>query len=129
MISTRVLKPSEHRSVESLIGLIFPCAIVKLSENDIIIVAELGGTPVGFAHVINHGQHLLLQGIGVMDSMRNHGVGALLIERALALMKKSGKPIFLKVRTDNPAVDLYSRYGFCVKKFRTVMVLVKKVEN
>jgi len=26
-------------------------------------------------------------------------------------------------------VDLYSRYGFCVKKFRAVMVLVKRAEN
>jgi GNAT superfamily N-acetyltransferase len=129
MIKIRVLKPSEYKKVKGLIGLIFPCAIVNLNDEDIMIIAELEGTPVGFAHLVDDRNRYLLRGIGVVDSMRNHGVGAMLLESSLGMVYGAGKPLMLKVKAMNPAVDLYCRYGFCLKRFGAVLTLSKNVEN
>ena len=129
MISVRVLKSSEHDRVRSLINAIFPRTFITIAKDDIIVIAEVGSTPVGFAHIIGDADRVILQGIGVVDNMRNQGVGALILEHSLGLLYRWGKPMFLKVKMMNPAVDLYTRYGFCVKRFGAVSVLVKRIEN
>jgi len=129
MINVRVLKSSEHDGVRNLISVIFPSTFVTIAKDDIIVVAEVGATPVGFAHIIDDQNRVILQGIGVVDNMRNQGVGALILEHALGLLYQWGKPMFLKVKMMNPAIDLYTRYGFCVKRFGAVSVLVKRIEN
>lgn len=126
MLIVRAVRPSEFEQARDFIKSIFPDAMVQLSEEDTILIAEYGGRAVGFAHIIDEGDRVLLQGIGTDPSMRGHGVGTLLLEYILSEYRDSDRPIYLKVKVMNPAIDLYSRYGFMVKKFGNVLVLVKK---
>lgn len=126
MISIRSMKASEIEGMKGLIRRIFPDALVRIHDNDTLLLAEHLGRAVGFAHLVDGGDHLVLQGIGVEESVRGQGVGTLLLEHVLE-MQDDGRPIYLRVRALNPAVDFYARYGFFVKRFGDhVHVLVKK---
>ena len=126
MIRIRMLGPSELDDAKTFIRSIFPDAMVQITDVDLVFLAEVEGKPVGFAHVIDDGEAVLLQGIGVEKSMRGQGVGTVLLEYVLDGLRDTEKPIYLKVKVMNPAIDLYSRYGFMLKKFGDVHVLVKK---
>jgi len=126
MITVRMAKPSEFDSVKKFIRSIFPDAIIQLEDEDTVLVAEHEGKKVGFAHIIEEDDKVLLQGVGVEPSFRSHGVGTLLIERALDLLQDIQKPVYLKVKALNPVMELYARHGFSLKKFGDTHVLVKK---
>jgi len=126
MINIRMLRSSEMDLAKQFIRTIFPRAMVQITEDDTILLAEEGEKPVGFAHIIDDGERIILQGIGVEKSMRGQGVGTLLIEHTLEMLSEIERPIFLKVKVMNPAIDLYARHGFFIKKFGTTHVLVKK---
>ena len=126
MISVREVQPSEMDGVKVLIRDIFPDAMVQITDNDIVLLAEYSGKAVGFAHMIDEGDRLILQGIGVHKSMRGYGVGTILMDRILATLNED-RPVHLKVKALNPAIDLYARYGFFVRRFgQDVHVLVKR---
>lgn len=126
MINVRVVKSSELETAKTLIRTIFPDAIVQITDSDILLIAEHEDKPVGFIHIIEEEDRILLQGIGVDKSMRGHGVGTVLMENALELLKYTHKPVYLKVKAMNPVISLYARYGFFLKKFGHTHVLVKK---
>ncbi|MFH1521319.1 MAG: GNAT family N-acetyltransferase [Candidatus Micrarchaeota archaeon] len=125
MITIRTVKPSEMDSAKDFIQSVFPDALVQIGDEDIILVAEYNTKLIGFAHVIEEEERILLQGLGVDQAMRGHGVGSFLLENILDLFGEF-KPIYLKVKITNPAIDLYSRYGFFLKKFGERLLLVKK---
>ncbi|MFN7991256.1 MAG: GNAT family N-acetyltransferase [Candidatus Micrarchaeia archaeon] len=127
MINVRVIRPSELDLAKNFIRSIFPHAMVQVTDDDTILIAEEMGRPVGFAHIVDDGDRILIQGIGVERSMRGQGVGTLLLEHVLDALRDTDRPIFLKVKATNPAIDLYSRYGFMLTRFgESVHVLVKK---
>jgi GNAT superfamily N-acetyltransferase len=126
MITIRTAGPSDLDLAKKFIKKVFPNAIVQITESDIIILAESEGQPVGFAHVIDDCDRLILQGLGVNDSIRGHGIGSILLENVLDIFRDETRPIYLKVKITNPAIDLYSRYGFFLQKFGDSHVLVKK---
>lgn len=126
MISIRILRPSEMDEAKEFIRSIFPDALVQITDDDTVLLAEDDERIVGFAHIIDDGEKLILQGLGVDKSMRGLGVGTMLIEHTLEMLGEMDRPIFLKVKVMNPAIDLYARYGFFIKKFGTTHVLVKK---
>jgi len=128
MVSVRTARPSEMDETKNLIRRIFPDAIVRIHDDDTLLLAEHLGKAVGFAHLVDEGDRLILQGIGVEESMRGYGVGSLLLERVLETQDET-RPVYLKVKAMNPAVDFYARHGFFVKKFgHDVHVLVRKPE-
>lgn len=126
MITIRMVGPGELDEAKDFIRSIFPQAMVQITDDDTVFIAEMHGRPVGFAHLIDDGEAILLQGIGVDKSVRGQGVGTILLEHVLGGLQDSDRPIFLKVKVMNPAIDLYQRYGFMLKKFGDVHVLVKK---
>ncbi|MBU0527459.1 MAG: GNAT family N-acetyltransferase [Candidatus Micrarchaeota archaeon] len=126
MINIRMLRSSELDLAKQFIRTIFPRAMVQITDDDTILLAEEDEKLVGFAHIIDDGERVILQGIGVEKSMRGQGVGTLLIEHTMEMLSEIERPIFLKVKVMNPAIDLYARYGFFIKKFGTTHVLVKK---
>jgi len=128
MISVRVAAPAEFEAARKFICSLFPDAMVQVEDCDTVLLAEHDGKPIGFLHLIEEEDRFLLQGIGVVESMRSRGVGTLLMERALDLLRHNPKPVYLKVKALNPAVDLYARYGFAMKKFGERHVLVKMVD-
>ncbi len=126
MIRIRKMRRSELARTRIFIHTIFPRSVTRIDAADTVLLAEAGKTPVGFVHIKDERRRMLLCGMGVTASMRGMGVGTMLMEKALALMAASGKPVYLKVRAMNRAVNLYARYGFFVMKFGRAHVLVKK---
>ncbi len=84
-------------------------------------VALAGERVVGWCDVLpTHGEarsHIGHLGIGLVASARHQGVGALLLEAALARSRAKGfTRIELSVRVDNSnAKALYERFGFTVE--------------
>jgi len=128
-ITVRVVRPSEMDVAKSFIRSVFPDAMVQVTDDDTLLLAEFDGRMVGFAHIVDDGEKILLQGIGVDKSMRGQGVGTILLEHILDTLADTERPIFLKVKAMNSAIDLYSRYGFMLKKFGDVHVLVKRANS
>ncbi|MDD5340702.1 MAG: GNAT family N-acetyltransferase [Candidatus ainarchaeum sp.] len=126
MIRIRKMRRTELGRARLLAHAIFPRSVVKIDAGDTVLLAEAGKMPVGFVHIKNERGRLLLCGMGVAASMRGQGIGTLLMEKAMELMAASGKPVYLKVKAMNKAVNLYARYGFFVMKFGRAHVLVKK---
>ncbi len=129
MIRVRAVKPSEIDDAKNFIRRIFPNAMVQITEDDLLLLAEEMGQFVGFAHIIDEGERVLIQGIGVTESMRGQGVGTILLEHILHALRDNDRPIFLKVKALNPVIDLYCRYGFFLHRFGDSHMLVKKVDN
>ncbi len=130
MIQIRLIRPSEVDMAKSFIRSIFPDAMVQITEDDTVLIATEMGRIIGFAHVIDEGDRVILQGIGVDKSARGQGVGSFLLEHILDALKDDQKPLYLKVKIMNPAIDLYSRYGFVLKRYdENVLVLVKRADN
>lgn len=129
MITIRAIKPSEMDSAKDFIRSLFPNALVHVGDDDTILIAEYRSKLVGFAHVIEEEERILLQGLGVDPTMRGHGVGTFLLENIMDLFGETSKPIYLKVNVLNPVIDLYSRYGFFLQKFGDRLLLVKRTNN
>ena len=126
MIQIRTVRPSEMDQAKNFIRSLFPQAMVQITDDDTLLLAEYRGKVVGFAHIIDEGDRILLQGIGVEETMRGLGIGTILLEHVLSVLSDSDKPIYLKVKPMNPAIDLYMRYGFMLKRYGESLVLVKK---
>lgn len=126
MIRIKTVKPAELDTAKDFIRAVFPDAMVQVTEDDIVLLAEEDGRAIGFAHIIEFEDRVLLQGIGVDSSIRGQGVGTLLLEEVLSMFEDADRPIYLKVKVMNPAIDLYARYGFFLKKFGDAHVLVKR---
>lgn len=129
MICVRVAQPSELDDAKDFIRDIFPDAFIHIQDDDTVLLAEYDGQKVGFAHLIDEGERIILRGIGVHESMRGKGVGTMLMDHVLDLVSETDRPAFLKVKVMNPAIDLYARYGFFLKKFGDTCVLVRKPNN
>jgi GNAT superfamily N-acetyltransferase len=129
MITVRPIKESEMDFAKNFIRSIFPDAMVQITEDDTLLLAEYCGKAVGFAHIIDDGESFIFQGIGVVESMRGAGVGTILLEHVLDSIGNTERPIYLKVKATNPAVDLYLKYGFFLKRFDDAHVLVKKANS
>ena len=129
------LKLKEAKGIEAdeilkLIIDIFPNAEVKLKPEDRLLIAESNKKTIGFIHFSEKKNAIILQGIGVLPSFRNRGYGNRLLVNGLKIYKKSNKPILLKVNASNfPAIALYEKYGFFVKRNGEILVLERKVEN
>ena len=129
MITIRPVRYDEIDSTKRFISKIFPQAMVQVTDDDMVLVAENNGKLIGFAHIIEDDGQILLQGIGVDSSVRGEGVGTMLLDHVIELLKDSPKPVYLKVKALNPAIHLYARYGFVLKKFGDIHVLVKMPDN
>ena len=115
MVTLRTAGNSDMDTAKGFIRRLFPKALVRIGDSDIIILAERMGRIVGFAHVIDEGDRIILQGLGVDDSMRGKGVGTMLLQHILGTVDED-IPVVLKVKVMNPAIDLYARHGFFVKR-------------
>ena len=76
-------------------------------------LARAGDEVVGFAlgrFVVNEAELLLL---AVARARQGQGVGALLVDRFLAVARQKGvEEVHLEVRDGNPALQLYRKAGF-----------------
>jgi len=126
MITVRTAAHSDMDDAKGFIRKLFPKAMVSVSDDDLIILAEYNNRIVGFAHMIDDGDRMILQGLGVDGEARGRGVGTLLLTHILNTIEED-IPVMLKVKVMNPAVDLYARHGFFVKRSNDhTLTLVRK---
>ena len=129
MIYVRIAKPSEFDQAKEFMQSLFPDAYIDMAEDDLLLLAEVEGKTVGFAHLSDEGERLIFRGLGVSDAMRGRGIGTTLMERMVEMLQDAYRPIYLKVKMLNPAIDLYSRFGFTLKKFGDPHIMVKRPNN
>jgi ribosomal-protein-alanine N-acetyltransferase len=89
------------------------CAGILTLPDTILLYATLGGEVVGFAlaRAVFEEAELLL--IATHPDFRRRGVGRKLLDSVIAWAKsKSSKLVFLEVREDNKALELYFSVGF-----------------
>lgn len=89
------------------------CADMLKGGHAWLLLAELDGRPAGFAltRAILDEAELLL--IAVAPDARRRGVGRRLLDATADTARVSGvKRLFLEVRSNNPAIALYTSFGF-----------------
>ncbi len=113
----------------SLIRRLFPKSEPLFTKDDVYFVAEEKGGIIGFVHLILKEKAVLLQGIGVEPEWRERGVGGRLLDSAVRFCDRKKMDMFLKVKPTNPALNLYHKKGFTLKKIRDVYVLERRRVN
>ena len=74
----------------------------------------IGNRRYGFISIRNEQDHQYLEDIHLSKSMRGRGIGSDILQE---IMKKCPKPALeLTTFIDNPALSLYKRLGFRIKK-------------
>jgi ribosomal protein S18 acetylase RimI-like enzyme len=120
-------KSADEKRIFKLVRRIFPKASPAFSENDFYFIAKAGGRDVGFIHLIKRKGRVLLQGVGVVKSCRERGIGGMLVDKAIEYATGEKMDILLKVRPTNcPALNLYEKKGFSIKKVRDSYILERK---
>ena len=123
----KALDEVDFCDVAPIILRIFPNAILEFNSKNTYFYAKLGKEVVGFAHVIEEEGRFILQGIGVLEGFREKGIGSRLADSAISFCEEKGATsISLKVEMANPAVLLYLKKGFFLKKIRDVYVLERR---
>ena len=86
---------------------------LALTDTRHYLVAEDGGTVVGYAGLIAYDDEAHVATIGVTGSRQGEGTGALLLDALLAEADRRSPVVLLEVRADNEhAQELYRRRGF-----------------
>ena len=77
------------------------------------LVAEDGGTVVGYAGLIAYDDEAHVATIGVARDRQGEGIGALMLDALLTEADRRSPVVLLEVRADNDrAIGLYQRRGF-----------------
>ncbi len=108
----RKLRESEYSKTLALIRSLFPHHLVVVASDDHVLVATRGSHIIGFIHYCIAGTKGTIRGFGVEPSFRNRGIGKELLTRALTVLEKQVRSIYLKTTPDNPALSLYQGVGF-----------------
>lgn len=124
-----VRKAGFSEELASLVRMLFPGSEPLFRENDLYLIAEELGRTIGFVHLINMEGRIVLQGIGVRPEWRERGIGGELLDAAIRFAEKRGLDVVLKVKPDNPALRLYYKKGFTLKKIKDVYILERKRKN
>lgn len=128
-MSMIIRKAGFSEGLASLIRRLFPKSEPLFTDKDVYFVAEEKGNVMGFVHLILKENAILLQGIGVEPAWRGRGVGGRLLDSAVRFCDRKKMDIFLKVKPTNPALNLYHKKGFTLKKIRDVYVLERRRVN
>lgn len=124
-ITIYIAKEDELGVVLALIKELFPNSLISNNPEDVFIIAKEDLDLIGFVHIARIKHRAVIQGIGVVRDFQNKGVGSRLIEYALDRLQLENE-IYLRVKEDNmPALSLYSKYGFFLKKYGKMHVLCR----
>ena len=78
-----------------------------------LIAADDAGVVVGYAGIMVVGTVADLQTIAVVEEWQGRGVGGLLLRTLIDdAIARGANEMFLEVRSDNPAQEMYEHFGF-----------------
>lgn len=130
MLEIRKASAQDLPAIEEMVRLLFPAGRARFLFGDEILVAKIGGVPVGFCHFRIRQNRCYIAGLGVLPEYRRQGIGSKLLAFTIRLIDKKGvQSAFLKVRATNSATSLYLRFGFFEKKSGQTLLLVRKRQN
>jgi len=129
-MEVREATEADYSGIARIMEILFPDAEFASGEGHAYFVAEENGKMLGFCHIAETKGAIVLAGIGVLPGEREKGAGDALIDAAIeyADSRASGR-LVLKVRALNPAIRLYLKKGFTLKKAGEVHVLERKKPN
>ena len=129
-MEVRKATEADYTEIARIMEILFPNAEFASGERHAYFVAEENGKMLGFCHLVEAKSALVLAGIGVLPGEREKGAGNALIDAAIrhADAKTNGE-IVLKVRALSPAIKLYLKKGFTLKKAGEVHVLERRKPN
>jgi len=129
-MEVRKATEADYAEIARILEILFPNAEFASGERHAYFVAEESGKMLGFCHLVEAKSALVLAGIGVLPGEREKGAGNALIDAAIKYSdgRASGR-LVLKVRALNPAIRLYLKKGFTLKKAGEVHVLERKKPN
>ncbi|MBI5223233.1 GNAT family N-acetyltransferase [Candidatus Micrarchaeota archaeon] len=128
----RIIQANEGEldKVKQLIFKIFPSSLVNILEGDIVLVAKQDKKTIGFLHISERESAFLIKGIGVDPTCRSKGIASMLLSEAINVIGDFEKPIYLKVKQENSAVQIYIKHGFFLKKQQEeTLILIRKQNN
>ncbi|MBU0586149.1 GNAT family N-acetyltransferase [Candidatus Micrarchaeota archaeon] len=125
----RTAKKEDFVEVHKLLLSVFPNAMAKIKENDEFLIAEENEI-MGFAHITELEDKILLNGFGVGEKFRGKGAGSAIMDVLIRLAKVARKNVYLKTKVDCPALPLYRKKGFIVKRLKNdVYTMILKFAN
>ncbi len=100
----------------------FPFSVNEIRRmliHDYALVAKIGGKVVGYCIFKRKNSNFFIVSIAIHPLYRRKGIASLLLSKTIEECKKLGcRKIGLHVRTKNmPAIRLYKKFGFKIKKF------------
>jgi len=123
---------ADENALRSLIRRVFPRFYSRSSfhsNSDRVWIAKEKNRVIGVIRFSFLQNRIILNGLGVDQRFRNRGVATALLEEALHSIELASFPVYLKVSALNPAVGLYERFGFMLKKFGKTHTLVRLPKN
>jgi ribosomal-protein-alanine N-acetyltransferase len=89
---------------------------IYLSYSSDLLVADIGGKVIGYIAVMDMNSSSKIISFAVKKEFRGHGVGSMLLDRAIERCKSRGKrSVILEVRVSNEMAQLlYKKKGFKV---------------
>ncbi len=126
-MEVRKATEADYAGIARIMEILFPNAEFASGEGHAYFVAEESGKVLGFCHIAEAKGGLVLAGIGVLPGEREKGAGNALVDAAIERAdKEAGGKLLLKVRALNPAIKLYLKKGFTLKKAGEVHVLERR---
>ena len=91
MFDVRKAKQSDMPAIEEMAALLFPASRMRILPDDIFLIAEKAGIPIGFCHYRIREKSCYIAGLGVLAQYREHGAGSRLMSEALYRIGRKGE--------------------------------------
>lgn len=90
------------------------------------LVVLWGGEPCGRLYLARWAGELRVVELTLLPAYRNRGIGTQILDGVLAEADAAGKPVRIHVEQNNPAQQLYRRFGFVPVGEHGVHVLMER---
>jgi ribosomal protein S18 acetylase RimI-like enzyme len=92
-------------------------------------IVECDGIPVGRLYVHSTSEALSIMDIALLPQYRSAGIGTTLIQNIVDLADRERKPVRLHVERFNPAIRLYTRFGFRLVEDTGIYLLMERIPS
>jgi len=121
-VNIRKVCEKEKKAAVKLIRKLFNGSNVTIEDEDVVLIAESEGKPVGFIHLSMLEEYEclgLIKGLGVFPEYRRKGIGKTLLIKGLNELYFESGAVFIVLwveKGNTPAVMFYKKNGFEIIK-------------